>query len=281
MERDESVILFQYQPNFERVHMETGAGTRGPGVSGRWSWSIVTGRNEQVFAAEGEEIKAVRGRKNEIVWIVRGPADWSAGPLTREGLVWAGNEAGEVHCWKDEDGREVWSTVEPVRWRGPLILEDDILIAASQEGRLTAFRAREGSVLWRADAADTLLVGGLCHERKGILIAADRSGRVGRLEITTGAWKGEWNAGEPAAGFGLVSESMAAWSGRKGRIVLLRLPDLTPLREIRLDVALRDGLIVAPESAAEWQTGESLTVARRTLVLVADDEGFLYAIPMP
>ncbi len=280
VEADGGALLFQYQPSYERIHIETGVGSRGSAASGLWPWSVARGREDQVFVAEGETLKAIGGKRNETVWSARGAGEWTAGPTVRDGWVWAGNEAGEMVCWRESDGHEVWRALESARWIGPLFLDGDLLIGTSREGVLMAFGAREGERRWRVQAPDTLLAGGL-YGVGGSLLAADRSGWVGRLEVATGSWTAEWRAGEPAAGFAVVSDSLAVWTGRRGRLVLLRLPETAPLREMHFGALLRDGLLIAREAPAEWQTGDPLTVERGTLVLTADDEGFVYALPLP
>ena len=278
---DGGALLFQYQPMFERLHFQTGVGTRGPAVSATWPWGLAFAPDDRLVAADGRELKAVGRKRNETFWTVRGPADWSAGPLLHEGIVWAGHEAGELGAWRLADGSPLWRTTEWGRWRGPLRLEKERLIAASIEGRLIALRPRDGTVLWRADTADTLLIGGLGLTGEGDLVAADRSGRVAVLDAAKGVWKAEWIAGEPAAGFAVVTADRVAWSGRRGRVVWLSLPNLRPVGEVSLETSLRDGLLVAPEAPTEWPASDRLTVERRTLILATDDEGFVYGLPMP
>jgi len=278
---DGGALLFQYQPMFERLHFQTGVGTRGPAVSATWPWGLAFAPDDRLVAADGRELKAVWRKRNETLWTVRSPVDWSAGPLVHEGIVWAGHEAGELGAWRLADGSPLWRTTEVGRWRGPMRLEKDRLIAASIEGRLIALRPGDGAVLWRTDMADTLLIGGLGPTGEGDLVVADRSGRVAVLDGAKGVWKAEWIAGEPAAGFAVVTADRVAWSGRRGRVVWLSLPNLRPVGEVSLETSLRDGLLIAAEAPTEWPASDRLTVERRTLILATDDEGFVYGLPMP
>ncbi|MDC0935446.1 PQQ-binding-like beta-propeller repeat protein [Pirellulales bacterium] len=71
-----------------------------------------------------------------------------ATPIVQDGLVYVGDNFGEVHCLDQETGEQVWVHDQMARIWGCMLLVGDALYVGDEDGRLTIYRAsREKQVL--------------------------------------------------------------------------------------------------------------------------------------
>ena len=266
----------QYHPAIVRLGKNGEIG-RGPSGADALPWGFDSLPNGGFLVAQDLSIGASDPATFLFRWLWTGADRLQCGPLLADKRALVGGLSGEMVALNAADGTLLWRTQVVERLSGPLVRLGETVVAPSLEGVLTAFRIDTGTVVWRADLGDTLL--GVAAPVPQGLVAATRSGRVALLDPATGAVRASWEGGSPAVGCG-AQEAGVAWAGRNGRVVILKLPDLKPVRETALGTKLTDGALAVTDAPHVWGGGEEFG-KRGPVALVADEEGFVYVLPIP
>lgn len=267
---------YRYHPSIVRVSREGEVG-RGPSGADALPWGFDFTADGGLVVAQELTLSAVDARKHTIRWSWTGSDELRGGPVVAGDRVLVGGLAGEMAALALADGRLLWRTTVAERLSGPLVRMGGLVAAPSVEGRLTAFRIDTGAIAWRAELGDTVI--GRSALLPAGLVAGTRSGRVVLVDPSTGAIRASWEGGSPAAGCA-ASGGAVFWAGRSGRAVVLGLPGLKPASDVNLGTRLAEGALVAAEAPLVWGSGEEFG-KRGPVALAADEEGFVYVLPLP
>lgn len=267
---------FSYHPNVSRVGKRGGI-PKGPSGEDTLPWGFDLMPDGGVLVARDLTLYATEPNTFKARWSWMGGDRLTGGPLVAGTRVFAGGLSGELAALNLADGRLVWRTQVVERLSGPFVGLGDRVAAPSVEGVLIAFRSDTGAVAWRADLGDTL-AGRPVVTPHGLL-AFTRSGRVALIDPVSGAIRSSWEGGALSAG-GAVQGDSVVWAGREGRVILLKLPDLAMVRETALKTRLTDGVLAVADAPHVWGAGDEFG-NRGPVALVADEEGFVYVLPIP
>jgi hypothetical protein len=99
------------------------------------------------------------------------------------------------------------------------------------------------------------------------------------LDPRNGTVLASWEANAECAGWSVLGDRIG-WAGRRGRVVWMDLPGLAVRRDVDLHVLLNDGMVAGEGIPYAWGAGDEITL-QGPAALVADEEGFVYVLPVP
>lgn len=214
--------------------------------------------SEAVVAGARDGILRAFDRHGEKLWEFAAAGGFSAAPLIRDGVVYAGSLDGRVYALDLQSGRERWRYDAQEEIGCTPLLEKGLLVFATHQDTLFAVDARSGAWKWqvrRERKGESFTIRGIARPVlvKGVLHAAWADGTVTAHDLDSGALRWERlvaPAGEQLDVDGLASDGSRLYAAAySGLVVALDPQGGKVLWEQKLAGASRvaafDGLVYA------------------------------------
>lgn len=233
--------------------------------------------------------------QGKAVWEHKESDAVSAGPLLNSGDVVYGEATGRLIARSAKEGKVRWESRLPGSLYGKIVpAGNSVLVFSNTAEALLAIDAATGTELWQCPVGDVLLETPAVVGNQIVVVSKGKRSLL--LDLKTGTIQHdlEWPTWLVSATVvNSQPESMLACSSLSGKVDLLSLTDLKPMRTFLVGAQLSGPVLFAEKISYSWPVPRAAEPEENLLaeikdgpvksgpaLLAADVQGILYILPL-